>query len=170
MKFYHANLVWVYILKSSSYEIQTIFGYGTFDLADYTAAARSLVVPSYYWNQYWLIIGEDLWHSPESNSQEILKISFFDTSSKITNVKSQMYLPGIVELKTLIKVWIFCGAARDWALIIWVTLMENAIRSLLAGEIVQEIIDIKGVFLPDIETEQWNSLRGYHTRDINSLV
>ena len=61
--------------------------------------AWRLMAPSHYLNKCWLIIGEVLCHLPESNSQEILKISVIDLSLKINNVRLQLQLPGVSELK-----------------------------------------------------------------------
>ena len=60
--------------------------------------ACCLVVPSHYLNQCSLIISEVLWHSPEGNFREMLKIYIHDLSLKITNIKSQPHLSGANEI------------------------------------------------------------------------
>ena len=46
--------------------------------------ACCLTAPSHYLNQCWLMISEVLWHSPDSNSTENMKIFIFEMSLKFT--------------------------------------------------------------------------------------
>ena len=39
-------------------------------------------------------ISEALWHSPKCNTQEMFKISILDMTSKITDLRLQLHLPG----------------------------------------------------------------------------
>ena len=41
------------------------------------------MAPSYYFNQWWLIINRILWHSPDNILQEMLKISIHKICLKI---------------------------------------------------------------------------------------
>ena len=59
-----------------------------------------LMAPSLYLNQYWLIISEVLWHSPEGNFTGDAK-DILDMSLKITDLRLQPHLPGVNELKVL---------------------------------------------------------------------
>ena len=63
--------------------------------------ACCLMAPSHHLNQYWLIIGNILWHSPEAISQEMLRISIPDMSFKITNLRVHPHFPGANELITV---------------------------------------------------------------------
>ena len=49
--------------------------------------ACCLTAPSHYLNQYWLVIEVVPWHSPESNSQEVLLNLICNMSSETTLVK-----------------------------------------------------------------------------------
>ena len=49
--------------------------------------ACCLTAPSHYLNQCWLIISEVLWHSPDSNLTENLKIFIIELSLKFTNLR-----------------------------------------------------------------------------------
>ena len=44
--------------------------------------------------QCWLSISEVLWHSPESNFQEMFKMSILDMSLEITHLQLELYLWG----------------------------------------------------------------------------
>ena len=50
--------------------------------------AWCLTAPSHYLTQCWRIISEVLWHSPEDNSMEMLKISSLDISLENTDLRS----------------------------------------------------------------------------------
>ena len=58
--------------------------------------ACSLMAPSYYLSPCWLITDKEaMWHSHEGNfTENTLKISILDWSSKITNLWLQPYPPG----------------------------------------------------------------------------
>ena len=58
-----------------------------------------LMGPSHYLNQCWVIINEVLWHSPKTNSQEVLKISIRKLDLKNTLTKSRLHLSGDNKLR-----------------------------------------------------------------------
>ena len=60
--------------------------------------AYCLMAPSHYLIQCWLIINRVLWHSPNTNFTEVLKISIWKMSLKITFVKLLTHLSGPSEL------------------------------------------------------------------------
>ena len=56
--------------------------------------ARCLTVPSHYLNQFWLILSEDLWHSPEGNFTGNAQDVYPWYEFKITYSRLQPHLPG----------------------------------------------------------------------------
>ena len=60
--------------------------------------AWCLMAPSHYLNQFWLIISEALWHSPDSNWKKILQKFIVEMSLTFTNLKLLSNHPGAKEL------------------------------------------------------------------------
>ena len=54
-----------------------MMSYSDKDLGQHWLLSSCLMAPSHYLNQYWLLISEILWHSPESN---------FTASTQATNL------------------------------------------------------------------------------------
>ena len=66
--------------------------------------ACCLMAPSHYPNQYWLIISEVQWHSPEGNfTRDITQPSITKFTLKINNLKSNQNLPGANELTHILS-------------------------------------------------------------------
>ena len=60
--------------------------------------ACCLMAPSHYLTQYWLLVGEVLWHSPGNNSSAP-NLVYCITCEKIIFLKLPLHLPGTNELK-----------------------------------------------------------------------
>ena len=63
--------------------------------------------PSHYLNQCWLLISEDLWHSPERPvPQQVPQVLFWRMSLNILLLKLLPHLPGTNQYLTGIKYWV----------------------------------------------------------------
>ena len=78
-----------------------------------------LTAPSHYLNQCWLLIGEILWHSPQSNFTANAQATILYTvmSLKFTLLKSLPHLPGSSEL-IFIHGWM-----NNYQTILWLSLI-----------------------------------------------
>ena len=85
-----------------------------------------LMAPSHYLNQCWQIIRGALWHSTE----EILKISVFDMSLKITNLRLHIFLYWCIDIQDSTYQEIFiCLTQQNFAFFnrdyIWFRILEE---------------------------------------------
>ena len=78
--------------------------------------ACCLMASSHYLNQCWLMISDVLWHSPDSNSTENVKIFIVEMNFKFTNLRLYWNLPGTNQL--MIAIYILCSRNLYLAVIV----------------------------------------------------